>query len=148
MSENYMFDVTRDSEKLTICFSSIMAFVDRAAEETKALLCEAGLQKHAFAVIVALREGLTNAVRHAHRSDPAKIVRLCVTLQPDKLLMVIEDQGPGFDWKAAKEKARSHGNESVLCDHGMGFTIMENYFEEFWYNKKGNKLTLLKHISA
>src|SRR5690348_6660449 len=50
-----------------------------------------------FAVRLALDEALVNAVKHGNRSDPNKQVRVRYRITAERVLMVVADDGPGFD---------------------------------------------------
>jgi serine/threonine-protein kinase RsbW len=54
-------------------------------------------RKDIFAVLLALREAVSNAVRHGNRGDPARQVRISYLISPENVLMEVEDQGRGFD---------------------------------------------------
>ena len=148
MVDPLTFDVSHGQNGLTIVLSSTMEMIDRADGLVKTLLEDRGLAKHAFAVRVVMREGLTNSVRHAHKKDPFKLIRFNLRIKKDTLTMVIEDQGDGFDWKTIKAGSRSFLSADFQKDHGRGFLIMGDYFDSCNYNDKGNILTLEKNIST
>src|SRR6516225_4318699 len=50
-----------------------------------------------FAVHLALEEAAVNAVKHGHRFDPCKQVRIWWDVTPSAVRLVVEDEGPGFD---------------------------------------------------
>src|SRR5262249_29045210 len=54
-------------------------------------------QKDCFGMRLALEEAVANAVKHGHRGDPAKRVRVRYHVMPECVLAEVEDQGPGFD---------------------------------------------------
>ena len=54
-----------------------------------------------FAAELLVREALTNAVVHGCHSDPGKQVRCRLRLKGRRLLIAVEDDGEGFDWRAA-----------------------------------------------
>ncbi len=147
MADPLTFDVHRKIDSLDIVLSSTMDYIDRADKLVKAIMDENGLGKHAFAVRVVMREGLTNSVRHGHNHDPGKLIRFNLTIKNNTLTMVIEDQGEGFDWREALAGASRETPEGSLKDHGRGFLIMGDYFDTWAYNDKGNVLTLVKNIS-
>ncbi len=147
MSDNLIFDVQKEAGRLVICFSSTLEGIDSVAEEVKVLMAESGLPEHSFGVRIVMREGLTNAVRHGNKNKPEKLVRFEINIKGDTLTMIIEDQGDGFDWKKIKAGC-CHKNDSVPLDHGRGFPIIDEYFDDYRYNKKGNVLTLEKDIST
>jgi serine/threonine-protein kinase RsbW len=148
MVDPFTFDVHRNEDSLDIVLSSTMAYIDKADTLVKKLLKDHGLERHSFAVRVVMREGLTNSVRHAHSHDPEKLIRFKLSIENDKLIMTIEDQGEGFDWRQILSKATRETAEGSLKDHGRGVLIMDDYFDTWAYNEKGNVLTLEKNISS
>lgn len=148
MVDPLTFDVHRSKDSLDIVLSSTMAYIDKADTLVKKLLKDHGLERHSFAVRVVMREGLTNSVRHAHSHDPAKLIRFKLTIENNKLIMTIEDQGEGFDWRQVLSGASRETAEGSLIDHGRGVLIMDDYFDTWGYNEKGNILTLEKNISS
>ena len=147
MVDSLTFDVQQKKDRLDIVLSSTMELIDRADRIVKHVMNEQGLGRFAFAVRVVMREGLTNAVRHGHHHDPTQRIHFHLTFGKDRLTMVVEDQGEGFDWKTALAQASLENNDGTLKDHGRGFLIMSDYFDTWTYNEKGNVLTLVKHLS-
>ena len=141
MTPDERFDILRDPSALSITFSSTLENIDRADRLTQEFLEERGMAHHSFAMRLVLREGLTNAVIHAHKKDPSKLVKYGLRLDDGTLVMEIEDQGEGFDWASAGEE-----EHDITADHGRGMVIMTHYFNEFHYNPAGTKLTLIKRL--
>src|SRR6478736_4616666 len=46
---------------------------------------------------LALSEACSNSVRHAYRDGRDGIVEILYDLQPDRLVIEVSDDGPGFD---------------------------------------------------
>lgn len=148
MTDFMTFDVSKGRDSLSIVLSSTMENIDRADALVKNLLQEKGLEKHAFAVRVVLREGLTNSVRHGNKNNADKLINFDLSVTEHRLTMTIEDQGEGFDWKSMKEKCQSRSQPNTPSDHGRGIPIMGDYFDTYSYNEKGNKVILEKNISS
>ncbi len=142
MTDPDKFDVLHKSDRLTIFFSSTMENIDRVDTETKKFLTENGLQSKEFAICLGMREGLTNAIRHGHHFDQTKTVVYSLIIKDSRLIMEIEDEGEGFDWRAVQEK-----EPGINSDHGRGISIIRNYFNEYMYNDKGNKIVLTCNLS-
>ncbi|MBF0227005.1 MAG: ATP-binding protein [Desulfobacterales bacterium] len=137
------FGVIKLPNSLNILLQSSFENIDRVNAETKNFLIEKGLKSETFSVCLVLREGLTNAVRHAHKYDESKIIKYSLKIRCNCLIMTIEDQGDGFDWVSAKKR-----NPPPESDHGRGISIMTKYFNRCRYNKKGNKLMLIKVLDT
>ena len=145
MAEEILFNVTHDEKSLNIVLGSALQKIDKVSDEATSFLEKYGLKKHVFPVCLVLREGLSNAVRHAHKSNPEKIIRFGLRISGDELIMEIEDQGNGFDWKDRLRLNEGDVPDPVM-EHGRGMKIMDQYFCDISYNEKGNKLVLKKRI--
>ncbi len=141
MTIDYDFDVSRDLSALKISFGSTMENIDRVDAETRRFVNDLGIKCDIFGISLVLREGLTNAVRHGNAFDKKKKIYYSLKLQDNSLIMDIEDQGEGFDWREVQKK-----NPVDDADHGRGLRIMQAYFSEYSYNEKGNKVTIIKRL--
>jgi len=133
------FSVSKNRSRIDLAFSATLENVDRAAEAAKQFLLVNGLEKHAFAILLGLREALNNAVLKGAGQRPDATVRCRVRHRPDRVVLEVEDQGKGFQW-------RRHLGKSIpaLMESGRGILILERYFETIWFNEKGNRLILVK----
>src|SRR5947209_6722900 len=52
--------------------------------------------KELFGIRLAVEEAIVNAIKHAHKNDPTKQVRVYYHLSMREIEIVIEDEGPGF----------------------------------------------------
>jgi len=95
---------------------------------------------------LALIEGVTNAVRHAHAGLPAATpVRVTVDIQDDTVSMCIWDQGPGFDLTTVLKSKLTTDNREA--DGGRGLKIMYLVADQLTYAPspgQGNCLRLQK----
>lgn len=62
-------------------------------------------------------------------------------LTKDKVIYIIKDEGNGFDWRQIPDVI----NSNSLLEHGRGIIMTKNYFDEFYYNEKGNQVTMIIH---
>ena len=94
-----------------------------------------------FAAELLVREALTNAVVHGSHADPAKRVRCSLRWKGGCLLIAVEDEGEGFDWRAA------WNHEAEFPDgSGRGVEILRKYADRVRYNRRGNAVTMIKRI--
>lgn len=95
-----------------------------------------------FAAELLVREALTNAVVHGCHKDPNKQVRCFWRLKGRRLLIAIQDDGDGFDWRAARG---SPSRFSACC--GRGIEIIRMYASHVRYNDRGNVVTIVRRLS-
>jgi serine/threonine-protein kinase RsbW len=94
-----------------------------------------------FAAELLLREALTNAVVHGCQADPRRQVRCVLRLKGRRLLIAVEDDGDGFDWRAAR------GNVADLPEcSGRGMEILHKYANHVRFNGRGNVVVMIKRL--
>jgi serine/threonine-protein kinase RsbW len=94
-----------------------------------------------FAAELLVREAMTNAVVHGCHADPGKQVRCCLRLKRGRLLIVIQDDGDGFDWRAAWRNSAAFPDCS-----GRGIEILRKYASHIRYSTRGNVVTIIKRF--
>ena len=94
-----------------------------------------------FAAELLVREALTNAVVHGCHADPAKLVRCFVRLKNRRLLICVDDEGDGFDWRAASRNVAAFPECS-----GRGIAILRKYASRVRYSARGNLVTIVKRF--
>lgn len=97
--------------------------------------------KEIFGVRLALEEALVNAIKHGHKGDPSKEVRLRYQITRDRLIAEIEDQGPGFDPHAVPDPLAPENLERPC---GRGLVLMRHYMTWVRFNDAGNRVTLCR----
>jgi len=142
MQDKKKIEISKSEKQLSISFSSSMDIIDKIDIETRRLLKDELDDSHIFALSLCMREGLTNAIKHGHRLDTDKITQYTLTIGEKTIIIEIEDQGEGFDWRKVRKK-----KTNPKLDHGRGLTIINEYCSEYRYNEKGNKLTMIIHKS-
>jgi serine/threonine-protein kinase RsbW len=135
------FQVSYYNTSLHMSFPATLENVDKAAQEAKRFLSQIGAEEHAFQVVLVLREALLNAVLSGSKLEAEKRVVCAIRQADNDLLLEVEDEGEGFDWRRQLGKAPAAGHES-----GRGLAIMKAYCQDVMFNQKGNKLTLKKRI--
>jgi serine/threonine-protein kinase RsbW len=132
-----------EPKTIRLPFSATLANIDKTAREIELFLSKAGIKdaSKSFDIVLGVREALNNAVTHGSRKDFNKTVSLSLRMENGVLVMEVEDEGDGFDWKAYMKKALPSHEES-----GRGLAIMKQFFTSMKYNQKGNKLVMKKVI--
>src|SRR6478672_6454742 len=74
---------------------------------------------------LALTEACSNSVRHAYRDGRDGVVQIDYDLQPDRLVIEVSDDGPGFDYVEAD------GEDRELTEGGLGLAIIKSISDEF-----------------
>lgn len=98
-----------------------------------------------FAVRLALDEALVNAVKHGNKNDPTKTVHIDFTIDDQKMVIQIEDQGEGF---VPEKLPDPTAEENLSRPNGRGVMLMHAYMTDVRYNKAGNRVILTKRADC
>jgi serine/threonine-protein kinase RsbW len=98
-----------------------------------------------FAVRLTLEEALVNALKHGHKDDPGKQVRVRYRVGDHLTLIEVEDQGEGFDPDQVPDPFTPEGLERSC---GRGLLLMRHYLNWVRYNERGNRVILCKYRSS
>jgi serine/threonine-protein kinase RsbW len=100
--------------------------------------------KDIFATRILLEEAILNAFRHGNCGDPAKGVHIRYCVDPDRVLVQVEDEGCGFDPDQVPDPTSP---ENIDRSSGRGLLLMKHYATWLDYNERGNCVTLCKRSS-
>ena len=89
---------------------------------------------------VGVTEALANAVLYGNRSDPTKIVRVEVALEPSRVVLQVVDYGPVFDPSAVPDPRLPSNLERA---GGRGLFLIRELMDEVEYNDRGNSVRLV-----
>ncbi|HTU93531.1 MAG TPA: ATP-binding protein [Gemmataceae bacterium] len=113
-----------------------------AIDDLLRLLESAGYSdKEMFAIRLALEEALVNAIKHGHKGDTSKEVRLRYHLTAECLLAEIEDQGPGFKPEDVPDPCAP---ENLERSSGRGLLLMQTYMTWVRFTDAGNCVTMCR----
>lgn len=97
---------------------------------------------------VAIRESVTNAVRHGNKMDPEKRVVVYFAQSPQEFSVTVEDEGEGFDPEAIPDPL---AEENLLRASGRGIFFMKNFMDEVNYHfepDRGTRVTMVKKLDG
>lgn len=94
-----------------------------------------------FAIKLAIEEGLTNAIKHGNRFDPAKVVQIQYDIDSSCAVITITDEGDGFNPAAVPDPTTEDNLEKPS---GRGIMLMRAYMDKVVYNEQGNQVRLTK----
>lgn len=91
---------------------------------------------------LCFEEALINAMQHGNNEDPSKKVRVVAFGDDDRWGLIIEDEGKGFGPEDLPDR---DDPESIFHEAGRGILLMDHYLDELTYNRRGNKLRMIRH---
>lgn len=126
---------------------SVTIVHDRAAIDAAVKLISDAVARHEypessrFAVRLAIEEAISNAFRHGHKEAAAGApVRVEYAVDPDQVVMTVEDQGPGFDPEAVPDPTL---DENLEVPSGRGLMLIRAYMSSVTFNEAGNRITMV-----
>ena len=120
--------------------------VDRVLERLAAALAGVGYPtRDVFSVRLAVEEAIVNALKHGHQGDSSKEVRVASLVRPQQVLLVIEDEGLGFEPDELPDPLAPENLERAC---GRGVFLMRHYVTWVRFNDRGNCVTLCKRRSG
>lgn len=132
-------------EKTLFSWHSRIEAVNEAASAVARILSDLGTSDDVnFAVDMAVREAVTNAVVHGNKLDESKLVELHVQTSPESIEIMIGDQGAGFSPEDVPDPT---AQENILKTSGRGIFFMRNFMDEVeWFigPNGGTKVRLMK----
>jgi serine/threonine-protein kinase RsbW len=110
-----------------------------------AMADEGYTERDIFGMRLALEEALVNAIKHGHRGDQTRRVRVRYHVSGAEALVHVEDEGPGFDPDRVPDPLAPENLERA---GGRGLLLMRAYLTSVRYNDPGNAVTLCQLRSA
>jgi serine/threonine-protein kinase RsbW len=104
-----------------------------------------------FELRVILNELILNAIRHGNRGNREKNVRITAGIvECRRIFLIIEDEGDGYENTCLQKDECCTGLENMdigsVKETGRGILIVTCLCDSIRYNKKGNKVVILKGI--
>jgi serine/threonine-protein kinase RsbW len=94
---------------------------------------------------LAVTEACTNSVRHGYGNGKGT-VEILYELQPDRFVVEVSDDGPGFHPSGGRP------TEESLAEGGLGIEIIKAVSDEFEAGERtaghGSKLRFVKHLDT
>ena len=98
-------------------------------------------ERSAFAVRLAVEEAVINAMKHGNQMDKAKTVTIRWSIDDHQAVIVIEDEGEGFEPSSVPDPT---DDENIELPHGRGLVLIRAYMDEVSFNDRGNQITMVK----
>ena len=141
-------DLAEESKTVDQVLDSTLESVDKAERAALDLANESGFGDEDLDRIgMSVRECMVNAVVHGNRYNARKKVRLTITRAPDRLAIVIADEGEGFDLDSLPDPL---ANENLLRHSGRGLLLIQAFMDEFQMRArepKGTEVKMVKYVA-
>jgi serine/threonine-protein kinase RsbW len=137
-----------ENQDVETLLDSTLESVDEAEGTVLRMAGGAGLEEDDLhALGMAVREAAVNAVVHGNRYNAKKKVLLKVSRAPDRLTIVIADEGEGFEVNSIPDPLAS---ENLLRQSGRGLLLIRAFVDEFELRPReprGTEVRLVKYLA-
>lgn len=115
--------------------------VEKAAAEAADIASRSGFSEEAlFAIDMAVRESVANAVKHGNKEDETKQVEITFGFSIEGLKITIRDFGAGFEVEEVPDPTNP---ENLLKTNGRGILFMKTFMDEVeWFNHAGGGMVV------
>lgn len=149
--EEIIFD-----QQVNFQFGTNEESLEKANELGNGLFKGSGLsEEDQVALSAAFREAIGNAAQHGNRDNPEKLIKVLYLLDKEKITVVVQDEGTGFDHESYTVRAETKTAEDAARERheqgkvgGLGIKLMMRCADRLEYNDVGNMITLTKYLKA
>ncbi|HKP85774.1 MAG TPA: ATP-binding protein [Blastocatellia bacterium] len=131
-------------ERIAFTMPSDIKYLDGVLDYINERMLRLGILKQDESeLLIALDEGIVNAIKHGNKCDPQKAVRIVAEFSPDCVRFTIADEGPGFDIDKVPDPTAPC---RLLEPNGRGLLLMNHIMDEVCYNQAGKRLEMFKRV--
>lgn len=135
-------------KRVDVFLDSTLESVDNAEQLVLEVASSAGFpEEELHQISMAVRETVVNAVVHGNRYSAHKKVHLEASVEGDRLVITVGDEGAGFDLAAIPDPL---AEENLLHQSGRGLLLIRAFVDEFQVRKRspvGTEVRLVKHLA-
>ena len=90
-------------------------------------------------ILIATLEAANNAILHGNKLDESKEVNVEIKIEKNKLKIIVNDKGPGFDYENIPDPTAPENIENI---NGRGVFLMEKLSDEMEFRDNGSTVEL------
>jgi serine/threonine-protein kinase RsbW len=137
-----------DDGSVDILLDSTLDSVDSAEAEVLKAAERSGFgEEDLHKIGMAVRESMVNAVVHGNRYNTRKKVHLKVCTRADRLVVIVRDEGEGFDMSTLPDPL---AEENLLRQSGRGLLLIQAFMDELDVRRaepKGTEVKMVKYLA-
>lgn len=136
-----------ETVRVDVVLDSALESVDDAEGAVLGVAGEIGFEEDDLHRIgMAVREAMVNAVVHGNRYNARKKVKLRVLRGEDRLVVVIHDEGEGFEMSDVPDPL---SDENLLRHSGRGLLLIKEFMDHAEVHKaepRGTEVRMVKYL--
>ena len=139
----------KKSNKIEVSIGSALEYLDLVQTLTDCITRFMGFDEDAAHWIgMSVRESVTNAIQHGNKLDQNKKVDIRFGVKPDRLDIVVKDQGHGFDVGSLPNPLDP---ENLLKPSGRGIFYIRSFMDEVEFkplSQGGMEVHMVKKVPS
>jgi serine/threonine-protein kinase RsbW len=96
-----------------------------------------------FDIRLCVEETVRNAMQHGNRHGKKSKVKISYNIGPDKFVIDVQDEGPGFDPGRLPDPTH---DDNIMKGSGRGVYLVRHLMDKVEFNDKGNRVKLTKYL--
>ncbi len=121
--------MTAETKRIEVTLETLLESVGLAEEISLRIAGATGFSDDdCHKIGMSVREGVINAIQYGNGEQRDKKIYLTFELAPEKLVVHVLDQGPGFDLADVPDPL---AEENLLKTSGRGIFLMRSFMDEF-----------------
>ncbi len=137
------------TQRLEVTLQTLLESVDLAENIVVGVAEAAGFGgEDVHKIGMAVREGVVNAYNYGNQQDQSKKISITVEFDPEKMVIRILDEGPGFE---LNEVPDCLAEENLMRTSGRGLFLMRAFMDDFQVHRNpagGAELVMIKNLPA
>ena len=85
-------------------------------------------------ILVAVTEAVNNAIQHGNKYDAQKKVTVSYEVDGDRIMFIVSDEGPGFDYYNLPDPTAP---ENIEKEAGRGVFLMKELADQVIFSENG-----------
>jgi serine/threonine-protein kinase RsbW len=135
------------AEEIKLAVPSRFEFLSVINSVAEEVALQMGFDEEARnAITISVVEAGTNAMQHGNGEDSTKPTRIVLRKEPDRLVVIVTDEGSGFDPTALRDPL---AKENLMAANGRGVFILRSFMDEVEFrfpNGRGTECRLVKYL--
>lgn len=141
--------MSAEPRRVEVTLESKIENVDLGEEMARQIAEAAGFSEdEQYRISMSVRECLINALKHGNRGDASKKVQLNLTVDAERLVVQVSDQGQGFRLDEIPDPL---SNENLLKSSGRGLFLVRCFMDDLQVERSeagGSLVTMSKQLST
>lgn len=133
-------EITESDTELCVKFPGTQEYLEPLFERLESFL-KGKLEEEEVRYNVQLlaSEAVTNAIEHGSREDSSLTVKVLLKVEPDHVVIEVEDEGEGFTPADVQDPTAI---ENLMKTGGRGLYLMETLSDSVEYENEGRRIRM------